>query len=70
MSEPSRIRTFGVSLEVMHILEQRKIVRELMPQHDGRGGSIWSWEVLAPEKLPEIPWLQANLIVNNGIIVL
>ena len=54
--------------EVMRILETRGIVREFMPEHDGKGGSIWSWEVLKPEELPDMLWLQANLIVNNGII--
>jgi hypothetical protein len=55
-------------LEVMKILEMRGIVKELMPEHDGHGGSIWSWEVLKPELLPDMLWLQSNLIVNNGII--
>lgn len=64
----SRIRTFAATLDVMRILENRGIVRELMPEHDGQGGSIWSWEVLKPELMPDIPWLQANLILNNGII--
>jgi len=61
--------TFAGKLEVMRILEQRKIVRELMPEHDGHGGSMWSWEVLMPELIPSsLYWLEANIITNNGIV--
>ena len=34
-------------------LEKRGILHELMPIHDGNGGSIWHYEVLKPEFLPE-----------------
>ena len=55
-------------LAVISALEAQKIVRELMPDHDGYGGSLWSWEILMPELMPDIPWLQANVQANNGII--
>ena len=34
-------------------LEKIGVLRELMPMHDGYGGSIWSYEVIKPEELPE-----------------
>ena len=59
---------FAHRLRMMSMLEDHGIVRELMPEHDGCGGSIWSWKVLKPELLPHLLWLQANLTTNNGLI--
>ena len=59
---------FRRKLIIMHTLESVGIVKELMPEHDGHGGSIWSWEVLKPEQLPDKQWIHDNLKDNNGII--
>lgn len=59
---------FSRRLAVMSNLHSSGIVRELQPEHDGFGGSIWSWEILKPELLPKLPWLEANIINNNGIV--
>lgn len=57
---------FRYRLWTMQILENMGIVKELMPEPDSQGGSIWSWEVLHPESLPDFQWLKENLKANNG----
>ncbi len=55
--------------QVIEILEQRGILRELCPVANGCGGTAyWHWEVLKPELLPEgIEWLRAQLILYGEI---